>query len=61
MPALIEALKDEDKWVRRRAAWALGENSDKSAITPLKEQLNGEQEGYVRTELIEAIEKLEGN
>ena len=67
MPALIEALKDKDWLVRGKAATALGEIGDTSAITPLKAQLpflgifGGEKVGYVRAEIKAAIQKLEGN
>ena len=56
---LIEALKDEDKYVRCKAAWALGEIGDKSAITPLKEQLALDRDLWVRSDLLDAIKKLE--
>jgi HEAT repeat protein len=48
VPALIEALKDEDEWVREAAAQALQKIGDKSALTPL-----------VRAEITAAIGELE--
>ena len=59
--ALIGALKDEEEYVRNKAAEALGEIGDKSAITPLKEQLARDGHSWIRSDLIDAIQKLEGN
>ena len=61
VPHLNEALKDKDKSVRQGAAYALGKIGDKSAITPLKEQLARDGHSWIRSDLIDAIQKLEGN
>jgi HEAT repeat protein len=61
VPALCGALKDEDVEVRYLAAKALGDIGDKSAISPIKERLRGEQVSSVQYALTEAIKTLEGN
>ena len=68
VPALLEALKDKDEWVRIVAAWALGEIGDQKAIAPLRARLNGflgifggERDSDVLDEIKKAIKTLEGN
>jgi len=54
---LVEALKDKDSFVRRSAAYALGELKDPRAVEPLIEALKDENR-RVRAETAEALGKL---
>jgi len=54
---LIQALKDEDGFVRYNAAEALGKLNDTRAIEPLKSALNEEDE-YFREAAASALTKL---
>jgi len=56
-PALIQALQDKDRDVRRAAAEALGQIGDRQAIPALIEALKDEDEG-VRRAAAEALEKI---
>ncbi len=57
VPPLIRALQDEDGWVRREAAQALGEIKDARAVPPLIRALQDEDEG-VREAAAEALGKI---
>ena len=57
MPALIEALKDEDWDIRVTAAYALGEIGDQRALKPLTAALKDLNAG-VRKTAARAIGKL---
>jgi HEAT repeat protein len=57
IPALIEALKDDNVSVRRHAAGALGKIGDERAIKPLLAAMDDEK-WYVRLQVEEAIQEL---
>jgi HEAT repeat protein len=57
VPALIEALKDDDEDVRRAAAGALGEIGDPQAVPALIEALKDDDE-YVRRAAVGALGKI---
>ncbi len=48
VPALIQALQDEDEDVRRAAAWALGQIGDRQAVPALIQALQDENEDVRR-------------
>ncbi len=54
---LILALKDDDKTVRQKAAWALGKIGDARAIKPLK-QARGDTYDIVKATAIEALNEI---
>ena len=58
IPALIEALADDESVVRQHAAWALGQIGDPRAIAALIRARNQESEGEVTSEIEAAIEAL---
>lgn len=55
--ALIEALKDEDKFVRKNAAEALGKIGDKKALDPLIEMLK-DDDWFVQEKAAAALGKI---
>ena len=55
----MAALKDEDTWVRRCAAQALGRLADARAVEPL-ERLLGDEDLLVRKLAAEALKQLRG-
>ncbi|MFO7966766.1 MAG: HEAT repeat domain-containing protein [Archaeoglobaceae archaeon] len=57
--ALVRALDDPVKDVRKNAAWALGEISNKVAVEPLLETVKNDESQEVRFEAEEAIIKLD--
>ena len=54
---LIEALKDEDKYVRKNAAEALGKIGDRRAMEPLIEAL-GDKDWFVQEKAAAALGKI---
>jgi len=54
---LVEALRDENKYVRWGAAGALGELGDGRAVEPLIQALNDE-EVFVRERVVWALRKM---
>jgi len=59
IPALIEALKDHEKSVRRNASKALGYKKAEEAIPALEELMN-DADHYVRNDAVKAIRKIKG-
>ena len=61
VPALIQALQDQEPLVRRHVAWALGEIGTAEALNALRERLTEETDSGVREEiektLAEAVKK----
>lgn len=56
VPALLEALEDEEEWVRTRAAEALGAVGSEAAIGPLVQYANRwEGEHYERVVAIRSV------
>ena len=60
-PNMIEALKDDDPWVRYFAAKALGRLNDPRSIDALVEVVENEPLNHVRIAALEALGKLGGN
>jgi len=60
VPALIEALQDENEDVRWSAAWALGKLGDEAAIPALEEASEGDESDDVRSRAWEALRLLRG-
>jgi len=58
--ALIEALKDENKYVRINAARALGKIGDAMAVPALNEAIKDENK-YVRINAAKALGKIGGS
>jgi HEAT repeat protein len=58
---MIEALKDDDPWVRYFAAKALGRLNDPRSIDALVEVVENEPLNHVRIAALEALGKLGGN
>ncbi|MFX0163468.1 MAG: HEAT repeat domain-containing protein, partial [Candidatus Hodarchaeota archaeon] len=54
---LIQALKEKDRYVRKEAAFALGEIADARAVEPLIQSLKDEDLG-VQKEATDALEKI---
>ena len=59
VPALGEALATADTLVKSHAAWALGEIGGEAAVSCLREALIVEGNAQVRTEINEALNKLQ--
>ena len=57
MPALTEALRDEDSNVRRQTAQALGEIKDPAAVPPLIEALR-DKDSDVRAAATRALGRI---
>ena len=57
LPALTQALRDEEWWVRRAAAWALGEIGDPQAVPALVGAL-GDKDEDVRQTATEALGEI---
>jgi epoxyqueuosine reductase len=55
VPALIQALQDEDALVRGHAAWALGQIGTGESLDALTKRLEVESDGEVKEEIEEAI------
>ncbi len=55
VPALIQALQDEEPLVRRHVAWALGQIPSAEALEALRKRLEVEADVEVREEIEEAI------
>jgi epoxyqueuosine reductase len=55
LPALIDALTDEEALIRGHAAWALGQIGFQSALEALQGRLQIEGDAEVRSEIEEAI------
>jgi epoxyqueuosine reductase len=58
VPALLEALRDQEALIRGHAAWALGEIANPEAIAHLERALQSEQDNEVRDEMDAAINAL---
>ena len=60
VPVLVEALKDEDTYVRRDAARALGHfgREAKEAVLPLRERLR-DKEPSVRKAAAQALQQID--
>lgn len=61
IPTVLDALKDEDIYVRRRAAEVLGKIGNKQAVEPMRKILFEEQEYGTRKKIEEAMRKLEND
>ncbi len=59
LPYIVFALKSKSKYVRKLAAFDLGELRDKRAIDYLKEALKNEKEEEVKKEITRALSKIE--
>ena len=59
-PGLVHELKDENDEARLKAAWALGQIGDMSAITDIREALKVEKSPQVRKGLVRALIKSGG-
>ncbi len=55
VPALIQALEDDEPLVRRHVAWALGQIATPESLEALRERLEIESDAEVREEIEEAI------
>lgn len=55
VPALIQALKDDEPLVRRHVAWALGQIGSPESLEALRNRRDGEPDFEVREEIEEAI------
>jgi len=60
VPALIEALQDENEDVRWSAAWALGELGDEAAIPALEATSQNDESDDVRGRAWESLRLLRG-
>ena len=58
VPALIEALGDEDSGVQRLAAASLGEIKDPRAVKPLLLTLRNQKSALVRSAVLAALDKI---
>ncbi|MFB0562096.1 MAG: HEAT repeat domain-containing protein [Candidatus Lokiarchaeia archaeon] len=56
---LIEALKDEDQFVRLAAAEALIKIGDSSAIEHINQAIEDEKTDYIQKAMIKELKKLE--
>jgi len=61
VPALIDALEDEEPLVRGHAAWALGRIGTAEALAGLRRRLGIEEDTHVRAEIEEAMSDAEKN
>jgi HEAT repeat protein len=52
---LVRLLRDEEEQTRLKAAWALGNIGDSTALGPIRDALKAEQEQQVRRALIRAL------
>jgi HEAT repeat protein len=59
VPALLPLLKDDYGMVKVAAALALADIGDKAGVAPLKEAIAAEKDDEVRTQLSEALKRLE--
>jgi epoxyqueuosine reductase len=59
VPALIDALDDEEALVRGHVAWALGEIGERSALEALRRRRQSELDAEVLSEIDDAIRLLE--
>ncbi|MGH7774225.1 MAG: tRNA epoxyqueuosine(34) reductase QueG [Candidatus Binatia bacterium] len=57
VPALIQALQDEDALVRRHVAWALGQIGSPESVEALRRRLEAESDREVKEEIEEAIKE----
>lgn len=57
VPALIQALEDDEPLVRRHIAWALGQIASAEGLAALRSRLEVESDGEVREEIEEAIKQ----
>ncbi len=57
--ALIPVLKDENRFVRQEAVWALKQIGGSKAVEPLTQALNTEKNEFVRDFIKMALEKLQ--
>lgn len=57
VPALIQALQDEESLVRRHVAWALGEIGTDDCLEALRKCLEIEADAEVKEEIEEAIKQ----
>lgn len=55
VPALIQAMQDEDSLVRRHAAWALGQIATPESLAALQMRLEVESESEVKRGIEEAM------
>jgi epoxyqueuosine reductase len=55
VPALTQALEDQDPLVRRHVAWALGRIGTKESLDALRQRLEAEPDSEVRKEIEEAL------
>ena len=58
VPALIQALQDDDPLVRRHVAWALGQIATPESLEALKKRLVVEADSGVREEIEDVITAL---
>jgi HEAT repeat protein len=58
--ALTRLLKDDSEDVRRKAAWALGNVGDPSAVAAIRDAMRVEQSSEVRRALVRALTKSGG-
>lgn len=57
VPELIQALRDQEPWVRGHAAWALGKIGGKDAQHALQETLRREGDPNVKKEMEQALKR----
>jgi epoxyqueuosine reductase len=60
VPALADALNDNEPLVRGHAAWALGRIGSSAAIAALQQKLLSEDDSEVKGEIEEALRDLQG-
>ena len=56
VPALIQALEDQEPLVRRHVAWALGQIKTREALDTLQRRLEIESDDEVTEEIERALE-----
>jgi epoxyqueuosine reductase len=61
VPALLQALTDEEPLVRGHAAWALGRIGTAEALAGLHRRLGNEKDAHVRSEIEKAIREAENS
>jgi HEAT repeat protein len=59
--ALVHLLKDDNRIVKVAAAIALADIGDKRAVAALQEATNGEKDEETRTQMKEALRRLEAS